>query len=49
MPRESRAVEEAFAAVRSVAAKRGLKNFAVPDAVLVFIWLTFFTLPSARL
>ena len=44
VPRESRAVEEAFTAVRSVASKRGLKSFAVEDAVLVFISLTFFPL-----
>lgn len=44
VPRESKAIEEAFAAVRSVAPKRGLKNFAVADAVLVFISLTFFPL-----
>ena len=44
VPRESKAIEEAFAAVRSVASKRGLKKFAVEDAVLVFISLTFFPL-----
>jgi len=44
VPRESKAIEEAFTAVRSVAAKRGLKSFPVRDAVLVFISLTFFPL-----
>lgn len=44
VPRESRAVEEAFSAVRAVAPSRGLKSFAVRDAVLVFISLTFFPL-----
>jgi TetR/AcrR family transcriptional regulator len=39
--RESKAIEEAFAAVRAVASKRGLKAFAVGDAVLVFVCLTF--------
>jgi len=44
VPRESKAIEEAFSVVRSVAPKRGLKSFAVQDAVLVFIALTFFPL-----
>ncbi len=44
VPRESKAIEEAFTAVRSVARKRDLKSFAVQDAVLVFISLTFFPL-----
>jgi TetR/AcrR family transcriptional regulator len=41
VPRESRAIEEAFEAVLSVAGKRELKAFSVADAVLVFISLTF--------
>lgn len=41
VPRESRAIEEAFEAVLSVADKRGLKAFSVADAVLVFVSLTF--------
>jgi TetR/AcrR family transcriptional regulator len=41
VPRESRAIEEAFEMVLSVADKRGLKAFSVADAVLVFISLTF--------
>lgn len=42
--RESRAIEEAFAAVRKVAGKRGLRAFKVDDAVLLFVSLTFFPL-----
>jgi AcrR family transcriptional regulator len=42
--RESKAIKEAFAAVRAVAGKRGLKSFEVDDAVLVFVSLTFFPL-----
>ena len=41
VPRESKAIEHAFASVRKVANKRGLKAFAVDDAVLVFVSLTF--------
>ena len=44
VPRESKAIEDAFAAVRAVAGKRGLKTFKVDDAVLVFVSLTFFPL-----
>lgn len=44
VPRASRAIEDAFAAVRSVAVQRGLKTFKVDDAVLVFVSLTFFPL-----
>jgi TetR/AcrR family transcriptional regulator len=44
VPRESKALEEAFAAVRSVAAGRGLQPFDVQGAVLVFVSLTFFPL-----
>lgn len=40
-PRESRAIEEAFRAVRRVATKRGLGTFRVSDAVLLFVSLTF--------
>lgn len=40
-PRESQAIEEAFQALRSVSRKRGLKAFKVPDAVLLFVSLTF--------
>jgi len=39
--RESKAIEEAFAAVQSVAAERESKAFSVADAVLVFVSLTF--------
>lgn len=39
--RESKAIKEAFAAVRAVADKRGLGTFEVEDAVLVFVSLTF--------
>jgi len=41
VPRESKAIEEAFGTVRAVAAKRDLKPFTVVDAVLVFVSLTF--------
>jgi len=41
VPRESRAIEEAFEAVLSAAERRGLKAFSVADAVLVFVSLTF--------
>jgi TetR/AcrR family transcriptional regulator len=41
VPRESRAIEEAFEAVLSVAGERGSKAFSVADAVLVFVSLTF--------
>ena len=36
VPRESKAIEEAFAVGRAVAPTRGLKSFAIEDAVLVF-------------
>jgi hypothetical protein len=39
--RESQAIEEAFRAVRRVAAARELASFRVGDAVLVFVSLTF--------
>lgn len=42
--RESKAIDEAFSAVRAVADQRGLERFAVNDAVLVFVSLTFFPL-----
>jgi AcrR family transcriptional regulator len=42
--RTSTALEDAFARVRSVARQRGLATFAVQDAVLVFISLTFLPL-----
>jgi TetR/AcrR family transcriptional regulator len=42
--RESKAIEEAFAAVRAVSRKRGLKAFDVDEAVLLFVSLTFFPL-----
>jgi TetR/AcrR family transcriptional regulator len=41
VPRESKAIEEAFEAVRSVAAERQSRAFSVADAVLVFVSLTF--------
>jgi Tetracyclin repressor-like, C-terminal domain len=37
----STAMEDAFAAVRGVARERGLRDFAVPDAVFLFVALTF--------
>ena len=40
-PRHSRAVSDAFAAVRAVASRRGLRIFDVDDAVLLFVTLTF--------
>jgi AcrR family transcriptional regulator len=43
-PRKSKAIEEAFEAVRAVARRRGLKAFRADDAVLVFVSLTFFPL-----
>lgn len=39
--RDSLAIEEAFAAVRSVASERGLETFDPRQAVLVFVSLTF--------
>lgn len=39
--RESKALEEAFWAVRAVAGERGLRAFRVDDAVLLFVSLTF--------
>jgi TetR/AcrR family transcriptional regulator len=44
VPRESKAIEEAFAAVRALSRKSGLKSFDVDEAVLVFVSLTFFPL-----
>lgn len=40
-PRDSRAIEDAFQALRAVAPERGLRTFEVSDAVLLFISLTF--------
>ena len=40
-PRASRAIEDAFAATRAVARRRGLRAFSVEDAVLLFVSLTF--------
>lgn len=42
--RRSTALEDAFSQVRSVARQRGLSTFAVQDAVLLFISLTFLPL-----
>jgi TetR/AcrR family transcriptional regulator len=44
VPRASKAMREAFEAVRSVAEDRGLRPFDVKEAVLVFVSLTFFPL-----
>ncbi|HEY6550792.1 MAG TPA: hypothetical protein VIY71_06290 [Solirubrobacterales bacterium] len=44
VPRASRAIEEAFEAVLSVADDRGLRRFDIKEAVLVFVSLTFFPL-----
>jgi AcrR family transcriptional regulator len=40
-PRASRAIEDAFRALRVVAPEHGLRSFDVSDAVLLFISLTF--------
>ncbi|MFP5389579.1 MAG: TetR/AcrR family transcriptional regulator [Thermoleophilia bacterium] len=40
--RESKAIEEAFAAVREVGPRRGLQSFTVDDAVLLVVSLTFY-------
>ena len=40
--RQSKAIEEAFAAVREVGSRRGLQSFAVDDAVLLVVSLTFY-------
>jgi TetR/AcrR family transcriptional regulator len=40
-PRDSRAIEDAFRALRAIAPKHGLRQFDVGDAVLLFISLTF--------
>lgn len=42
VPRESKAIAEAFATVRAIADARGLDRFSVDDAVLVFVSLTFY-------
>jgi TetR/AcrR family transcriptional regulator len=42
VPRDSKAIEEAFESVRRVADERGLRGFDVQEAVLVFVSLTFF-------
>lgn len=44
VPRGAAAIQEAFAAIRAVAAERGLKAFDVDDAVFLFVSLTFFPL-----
>ena len=41
VPRDSRAMEDAFGALRAVARQRGLRRFDVADAVLLFVSLTF--------
>lgn len=46
VPRESKAIEEAFDLVRSAGGARGLGPFDVQEAVLVFVSLTFF--PAAN-
>jgi len=46
VPRESKAIEEAFESLRSAASDRGLRSFDVKEAVLVFVSLTFF--PAAH-
>jgi TetR/AcrR family transcriptional regulator len=40
-PRDSRAIEDAFRALRAVAPQRGVGPFKVADAVLLFVSLTF--------
>ena len=40
-PRASRAIQDAFAAARAAAPRRGLRSFRVDDAVLLFVSLTF--------
>jgi AcrR family transcriptional regulator len=40
-PRASRAIQDAFAAARAAARRRGLRPFNVEDAVLLFVSLTF--------
>jgi AcrR family transcriptional regulator len=40
-PRASRAIEDAFAAARAAARRRGLRAFNVEDAVVLFVSLTF--------
>ncbi len=40
-PRDSRAIADAFVALRSVAPRRGVQAFEVTDAVLLFVSLTF--------
>jgi AcrR family transcriptional regulator len=41
VPRASHAIEDAFAALRGAARRRGLRPFRVDDAVLLFVSLTF--------
>lgn len=43
-PRDSRAMEDAFRALRAVAPQRGLRQFEISDAVLALVSLTFFPL-----
>jgi AcrR family transcriptional regulator len=40
-PRDSRAIEDAFRALHGVADERALRAFAIEDAVLLFVSLTF--------
>lgn len=42
VPRESKAIAEALAAVRAAAGARGLRRFSVDDAVLVLVSLSFY-------
>lgn len=46
VPRESKAIEEAFESVRSAAGNPGFRSFDVQEAVLIFVSLTFF--PAAH-
>lgn len=44
VPRQSRAIEDAFRALRRAAPARGLAPFAVKDAVFLFVSLTYWPL-----